>query len=267
VRHLFLPGATGRLGRTVIAYFGDPWVIHPCSRSGGDDLRSACPEELFPESADFALNCAALSSRGGCASDPFSAYAVNARWPARLARFCRENGRRLVHISTDLVYSGGIPPYTESSPAVPGSFYGWTKLIGDRAVLGIDPSACVVRTSVLVGKTGAGTPTFTEDILSGRATQFHVDCFRNHTDINSLAEYLKGCLFSSLSGLVLAAAPYSTSRAAYAFSILQKDMEMIPAPADIPRDLTLRPQVRLADSSLLGYEIHQQSSGPEKDAT
>lgn len=88
------------------------------------------------------------------------------------------------------------------------------------------PSACVVRTSVLIGTAGAPTPTFTEDILSGRATTFHVDSFRNHTDIDALASYLEGCLLSSSRGLVIAAAPYSTSRAAYAYSLLHRDINL-----------------------------------------
>lgn len=249
MKHLFLTGASGRLGRTVTATFGEPWVIHPCSRSRGEDLRRDLPEDVFPSGSDFVLNCAALSSRGQCAGDPFSAFSLNTRWPARLARFCSENGKRLVHISTDLVYSGGIPPYTESSPAVPRSLYGWTKLLGDLAVLRRDPRACVVRTSILVGKPGARTATFTEDILSGRATSFYVDCFRNHTDIGSLASYLSTCLLSSSAGLILASAPYSTSRSAYAYSILHHDINAIPAPADIPHDLTLRPLVHLTNNS------------------
>ncbi len=110
MNHLLLTGATGRLGRTVQRVFTPTWVIHPRSRSGGDDLRTASPGDVVPEEADFVLNCAAMSSRGGCSRDSFSAYALNTRWPARLAGFCAASNRRLVHISTDLVYSGGSHP-------------------------------------------------------------------------------------------------------------------------------------------------------------
>jgi len=246
VRELFLTGATGRLGRTVQREFKDEWIIHPCFRSRGGDLTKAEPADIVPEQTDFVLNCAALSSRGGCVKDPVTAFMLNTLWPQKLAAFCAEKSRRLVHISTDLVYAGGIPPYTEKSPAVPRSLYGWTKLLGDIAVQRRNPSACIVRTSILVGEAGAKMTTFSEDILSGRATHFHVDCFRNHTDINALARFLSHCLYSSRSGLILAAAPYSMSRAAYAYSLLQRDINLVPAPHDIPHDLTLRPSEIIA---------------------
>lgn len=241
MRKLFLTGANGRLGRTVQRTFSSEWIIHPDSRSRGEDLTVSEPVDVVPEDADFVLNCAAISSRSGCANNPVKAFKLNTLWPQKLAAFCRETNRRLVHISTDLVYAGGIPPYTEKSPAVPRSLYGWTKLLGDIAVQRRNPNGCIVRTSVLVGEAGAKTTTFSEDILSGRATQFHVDCFRNHTDIGALAQFLSECLYSSRAGLILAAAPYAMSRAAYAYTLLQQDIDLIPAPDDIPHDLTLRP--------------------------
>ncbi len=241
MRELFLTGATGRLGKTVQREFEDSWKIHPCSRSRGDDLTSVEPVDVVPIETDFVLNCAAVSSRGGCMKDPVSAFRLNTLWPQKLATFCRETNRRLLHMSTDLVYAGGIAPYTSKSPAVPRSLYGWTKLLGDIAVERRNPDACIVRTSILVGSVGARMTTFSEDILSGRATHFHVDCFRNHTDINALARFLSKCLQSSRSGLLIAAAPYAMSRAAYASSLLKQDINLIHAPSDIPHDLTLKP--------------------------
>ncbi len=241
MRELFLTGATGRLGKTVQSEFEGNWKILPCSLSGGDDLTSLEPVDVVPLATDFVLNCAAISSRGSCIKDPLSAFKLNTLWPQKLASFCREENRRLLHMSTDLVYAGGIPPYTRKSPAVPRSLYGWTKLLGDIAVARRNPDACIVRTSILVGNVGAAMTTFSEDILSGRATHFHVDCFRNHTDINALARFLSKCLLSSCSGLIIAAAPYAQSRAAYAYALLQKDINLIHAPTDIPHDLTLRP--------------------------
>lgn len=247
MRELFLTGATGRLGKTIKREFDDSWRIHPCSRSGGEDLTSVEPPDIIPCSAGFVLNCAAVSSRGGCTKDPLAAFRLNTLWPQKLASFCREENRRFLHISTDLVYSGGIPPYTDKSPAVPRSLYGWTKLLGDIAVTRRNPDACIVRTSILVGNAGAAMSTFSEDILSGKATRFHVDCFRNHTDINALARFLSTCLLSLRTGLLIAAAPYAMSRAAYAFSLLKRDINLVHAPSDIPHDLTLRPSEVIED--------------------
>lgn len=241
MRELLLTGSTGRLGRVFSREAKDTWLIHPCSRSRGDDLITKEPKDIISENTDFVLNCAAMSSRGSCRLNPLSAFKINSLWPQKLAAYCSETNRRLVHISTDLVYAGGIPPYTDKSPAVPRSVYGWTKLLGDIAVQRRCPTACIVRTSVLVGEAGAKMSTFSEDILSGAATRFHVDCFRNHTDIRALARFLSSCLNSSRSGLILATAPYAMSRAAYAYSLLQQDINLIPAPNDIPHDISLSP--------------------------
>ncbi|HPF32853.1 MAG TPA: sugar nucleotide-binding protein, partial [Candidatus Sabulitectum sp.] len=108
MRRFFFTGATGRLGTVISSLASENWEI----LAERTDLRSSPPESVFPGETDHCINCAALSSRGGCAADPFSAFALNARWPARLASYCREHGKRLIHLSTDLVYSGGIPPYT-----------------------------------------------------------------------------------------------------------------------------------------------------------
>lgn len=241
MRDLLLTGSSGRLGRVFSREAKNIWSIHPCSRSRGDDLTSKEPKDVVPENTDFVLNCAAMSSRGDCKQNPVTAFKINALWPQKLAAFCSETNKRLVHISTDLVYAGGIPPYTDKSPAVPRSIYGWTKLLGDIAVQRRNSKACIVRTSILVGEAGAKMATFSEDILSGAATHFHVDCFRNHTDINALARFLSNCLYSARSGVILATAPYAMSRAAYAYSILQKDINLIPASNDIPHDLSLKP--------------------------
>jgi len=245
VRELFLTGATGRLGRTVQRELKNSWIIHPCSLSGGDDLTTAEPRDVVPENTDFVLNSAAMSSRAGCMHNPSAAFRLNSLWPRKLAIFCADTHTRMVHISTDLVYAGGVPPYTENSPAVPRSLYGWTKLLGDIAVGNRNPQACVVRTSVLTGNAGAKMATFSEDILSGRVSSFHVNCFRNHTDINALARFLSKCLYSSMNGLVLAAAPYSMSRASYAYTLLGKQIDLVHASDDIPHDLTMRPSVRI----------------------
>ena len=92
--------------------------------------------------------------------------------------------------------------------------------------------------------------TFSEDILSGRASSFHVNCFRNHTDINALARFLSECLFSSMNGLVLAAAPYSMSRASYAYTLLGKQINLVHSSGNIPHDLTLKPSVRIVKEQI-----------------
>ncbi len=237
-------GATGRLGTAMRSVC--PGML--CfSRSGGDgttgaDLARTAPESLLQGEVAAAFNCASMSSTTVCGKNPAHAFIVNSLWPSRLALFCREHGIRLVHISTDLVWSGGTPPYRAKSPGVPMSIYGWTKLLGDRGVMRADPSALIVRTSVLVGDVGAENPTFSEDILSGRAKSFYADSIRHHTPIVPFAKTLLRLAAENTAGIVLAASPNAQCRLSYATGLIP-DPEPCLAPRGVPKNLTLLPDV------------------------
>lgn len=96
------------------------------------------------------INCAAYTDVDGAENDEKSARAVNADGPAMLAEACSGSGARLVHISTDYVFSGKADrPYKVDDPVLPGSVYGKTKLAGEEAVVNASRRNIVVRTSWL----------------------------------------------------------------------------------------------------------------------
>ena len=76
-----------------------------------------------------------------------SVYALNANFPGRLAAVCHERNTYLVHISTDYVFDGaqGARAYREEDVPNPLSWYGQTKLAGERLVQEAHPGACVAR--------------------------------------------------------------------------------------------------------------------------
>ncbi len=241
-------GATGRLG-TALRRTSRGGSLLCLSRSGdsgtiGADLTTTPPEALLPEGAGAVINCAAESSTGGCLADPVRAFLLNSVWPGELAFYCRENRIRMLHVSTDLVWSGGIPPYKRNSPAVPMSFYGWTKLLGDIAVTRHNPDALVVRTSVLVGDVGARQTTFSEDILSGRARSFYADSIRHHTGIMPLAAELHRLAAGSRKGVIIVASPLAMSRLGYATGLIPDPAQAL-APRGVPRNLTMLPDIEV----------------------
>jgi dTDP-4-dehydrorhamnose reductase len=113
--------------------------------------------------ADVVVNCAAFTNVDDAEARPDDAHAINAVGPGNLARACRGAGARLIHISTDYVFSGdfgGQPPrpYDISDPVGPLSVYGRSKLDGELAVHAELPDAYVVRTSwVYTGDSGHGS--------------------------------------------------------------------------------------------------------------
>lgn len=93
-----------------------------------------------------------------------------------------------MHVSTDYVFSGTKgAPYIESDEPDPVSFYGRSKLVGERNALGLCSRAFVVRTSWLYGRHGRN---FVNTMLALGASQARVsvvdDQFGNPTNANDL---------------------------------------------------------------------------------
>jgi dTDP-4-dehydrorhamnose reductase len=110
-------------------------------------------EALATLEPDVVFNLAAFTNVDACESEPERAFAVNALAVRHLAEGARHAGSHLVHVSTDYVFDGtSTRPYTEWDGTNPMSTYGRSKLGGE---LECDPSATVVRTSWLVGRSGS----------------------------------------------------------------------------------------------------------------
>jgi dTDP-4-dehydrorhamnose reductase len=60
-------------------------------------------------------------------------------------------GARLVHVSSDAVFSGRAPRYDETCPPDPVTAYGAAKAAAETAVKGITPEAVIARTSLIIG--------------------------------------------------------------------------------------------------------------------
>jgi dTDP-4-dehydrorhamnose reductase len=144
-----LAAEAARQGRDVFALTSSQWDI--------TDPKAAAQ---IVEPGDVVVNCAAYTNVDGAESDEPTAHAVNAAGPENIAQACARAGARLIHISTDYVFSGDFGgsaprPYEPGDDAEPLSVYGRTKLSGERAVLAALPEAVIVRTAwVYTGGTG-----------------------------------------------------------------------------------------------------------------
>jgi len=99
--------------------------------------------------ADFrpqaVINAAGIVKQRPEAGEADLSNEVNALFPHRLARMCREHAARLVHLSTDCVFSGEKGNYAESDPPDPVDVYGRSKLEGEVT----EPGAITLRTSMI----------------------------------------------------------------------------------------------------------------------
>ena len=95
---------------------------------------------------DVVINCVGLIKQLADAKDPLTALPINAMFPHRLAKLCALAGARLVHISTDCVFSGRKGMYTEQDVSDAEDLYGKSKFIGE---LHDAPHAVTLRTSII----------------------------------------------------------------------------------------------------------------------
>jgi len=95
---------------------------------------------------DVIINCVGLIKQLADAKDPLSALPINAMLPHRLAKLCRLSGARLIHVSTDCVFSGRKGGYVETDTSDAEDLYGKSKFIGELHEL---PHVITLRTSII----------------------------------------------------------------------------------------------------------------------
>nr|WP_315488787.1 SDR family oxidoreductase [uncultured Rhodoferax sp.] len=94
---------------------------------------------------DVVVNCIGLVKQLAGANTPLHAISINALLPHRVATLCQIVGARLVHFSTDCVFSGKKGNYLESDFPDTNDLYGRSKLLGE-----VDyPHAITLRTSII----------------------------------------------------------------------------------------------------------------------
>ncbi|MBK7023711.1 MAG: SDR family oxidoreductase [Sulfuritalea sp.] len=162
---ILILGATGMLGNAMIRILSEnaDWDVFGTIRSGsaGRFYSKGISEKLLAgidaENQDslvsvfnrirpkVVINCIGLIKQLAEATDPFLALSINSVLPHRIARLCDLAGARLVHISTDCVFSGKKGDYRETDPSDAEDLYGKSKFLGE-----VDyPHTITLRTSII----------------------------------------------------------------------------------------------------------------------
>ncbi len=163
-RKILILGGTGMLGHALFCYFGKKYdafttirktkdyedlfppelnqkIIPGINISDIDSIRNLIEKTKF----DLVINCIGIIKQDKDSTDSKLAIAINSLFPHQLAEICKENGTRVIHISTDCVFSGNKGNYKEEDYADADDIYGRTKLLGE-----IDYSNTVtLRTSII----------------------------------------------------------------------------------------------------------------------
>jgi len=110
---------------------------------------------------DYVVNCIGIVKQRAEAQDPVQAIAINALLPHRLALLAESWGGRLIHFSTDCVFSGARGCYREEDSSDASDLYGCTKYLGEVQT----GNALTLRTSI-IGRELTGGRSLLEWFLS-----------------------------------------------------------------------------------------------------
>ncbi|MEO7189969.1 MAG: SDR family oxidoreductase [Vicinamibacterales bacterium] len=94
---------------------------------------------------DAVVNCIGIVKQRADAKAAIPSITINALLPHQLREWCEELGARLIHLSTDCVFSGRRGAYLETDVPDPVDLYGRSKLLGEVA----DTPGLTLRTSII----------------------------------------------------------------------------------------------------------------------
>ena len=153
--NILVTGANGQLGNEMRVLS----KAHPKHRYFFTDIVSAedtylldiCDKKAVAafvedQAIDLIVNCAAYTNVDKAEEDEATAMKINAEALGVLGN----QGVRVIHVSTDYVFSGDEHvPCRESDPVAPRTAYGRTKYEGEKRLLGVCPEAVILRTAWL----------------------------------------------------------------------------------------------------------------------
>ena len=210
-------------------------------------------EQCLP---DLILNCAAYTNVDGCETHPDDAYRVNAIGVRNLAIAAEKVEAKLVHLSTDYVFSGiSDHPYREYDLPEPVSVYGKTKLAGEQFVQAFCQRWFIIRTAWLYGYTGKN---FVQAILKKAGTQADLkvvnDQRGNPTNAVDLAHHILKIAATEEYGIYHCTGNGECSWYDFASEIVRLaklDATVIPCRSDEYPSPTKRPQYSSLDHMML----------------
>ncbi len=202
-QRLLVTGASGLLGQAICRQALPTWEVFGVCHTGTVNFQGVSPIKTdLTDSAQLAdcfktiaptavIHAAALSQPNDCQLNPEESKKVNLQATVDIAGQCVSAGIPLVFTSTDLVFSGQEPPYTEDDPVSPVCTYGLHKSAAEQALQVICPMATICRMPLMLGyasETGSGfMGQMVKALREERELKLFTDEFRTPVDTDSAA--------------------------------------------------------------------------------
>ena len=159
MKTILVTGANGQLGNSIRVLTGQ-YPQYNFLFTDVDTLDITDPAAVKAAVKDnqvnYIINCAAYTAVDKAEDNEELCRRLNSFAVCVLGEAAREAGAKMIHISTDYVFSGtGYRPYKETDGTRPVSVYGRTKLAGEEGLMEVCPDAVIIRTAWLYSEFGS----------------------------------------------------------------------------------------------------------------
>lgn len=220
---ILIVGAAGRLGSRLYELLSRTDDVIGVDLPDFDMTDFAAVQRFISEQQpEIVITTAAWTDVDGCALDPQRAIAINGFGAQNLVVATAAIGAAILYVSTNEVFNGELNrPYYEYDSTGAVNPYGYSKLVGERAVMSLNPRHYVVRTSWLFAHGGRN---FLQVILNaasqGKTLRVVTDEVANPTYNDDLAEAINALVRTGRYGIYHLVNEGACSRYAFARYIL-----------------------------------------------
>ncbi|MDY6804543.1 MAG: NAD(P)-dependent oxidoreductase [Cyanobacteriota bacterium] len=203
---LLITGCSGFLAWNLSQIAREKWQVYgtyfsnfveiPGVKLSKVDLRNFAEiKQLFQTtSPDAVIHTAARSSPNFCQTHREEAYQINVAASLNIAAICADYGIPCVFTSTELVFNGLNPPYKETDPVSPLSYYGEQKALAEVGMLERYPKTAVCRMPLMFGIPSPASNSFIQPFIKsmreGKELNLFVDEFRTPASATTAAKGL-----------------------------------------------------------------------------
>ncbi|MBC8080104.1 MAG: SDR family oxidoreductase [Gorillibacterium sp.] len=214
---LLVLGANGMAGHVMVKHFlqNPSYSVHYTTRNRKDVqglYLDACNEQQLESlmeivSPDITINCIGILNEDAAKRED-DALIINGLLPHWLRRMAEKNGGRLIHISTDCVFSGDKGDYQENDSPDGISVYAKTKAMGDvRSDLHL-----TIRTSIIGPEQREGIGLFHWFMKQQGAVYGYRKVMWNGVTTIQLAKSIERMIEENVTGLYHLVAPRKISK-------------------------------------------------------
>jgi|TARA_B100001964_G_scaffold219228_1_gene261132 dTDP-4-dehydrorhamnose reductase len=175
---------------------------------------------------DAIIHTAAYTDVDGCEVNKNYAWKANAEVLKTLTSTSDTFDTHLIYVSSDYVFDGENGNYSETDTPNPISYYGYTKLMGEKYVQEISTKWCIARTSVIYGRGFEYKLNFAtwmiQELLKERQVKLLLDQFVSPTMNRNLAEMLLEIAERKITGIVHTSGATKVSRNEFGIKLSEK---------------------------------------------